>query len=178
MLTHAQSPQNKFTFIPTITAMARTRPLKGKPEKAASKKVASKSAPHKEAPRTATPGSDAPTENGKKRKVDWATIDDTDHFKGFELKAVKRASKGTQSQTPKNTSPAHKKQKIGNAASVEREEYRAAPTTAEILQSNPFPDSQLSDTHYKVEPALEWESTQRYRKFTSKCALLPSPNHA
>jgi len=118
--------------------------------------------------KTATPDNDSRIENGKKRKIDWATIDDTETFQGFKLKPAKAA----QVKTPKNASPAHKKSKPGKAASTEREEYRVAPTSADIVTPNPFEAGQLSETHYKVDPAFEWESTQRYRKFTSKSSSL------
>jgi hypothetical protein len=91
----------------------------------------------------------------KKRKIDWATIDETQLFEGFELKPIKIKT-------------ANKKQKTGQQATPSLESYRDAPLGADIVQKNPFPEGELSETHYIVTPTAEWESTSRYRKFTSK----------
>ena len=110
-----------------------------------------------------------PELNGKKRKIDWATIDDQSHFEGFTLVPTKP------NKAPKKSTPVPKKQKTGRPSSAEVQSYKDAPLDADIAQKNPFPAGKLSDTYYKVEPALEWESTQRYRKFTSKFGpTLPS----
>ncbi|KAF2831080.1 hypothetical protein CC86DRAFT_366554 [Ophiobolus disseminans] len=110
----------------------------------------------KKTPETATPEIDTPDTTSKKRKVDWATIDDKKPFGGFKLEAVKI-------RAPKKSSPSHKKQRTGKSSSVE---YKEAPLDAEIVTKNPFSESELSETHYNVKPPLEWESTLRYRKFT------------
>jgi hypothetical protein len=96
-------------------------------------------------PQTSSPGP------SKKRKIDWATIDDKEPFQGFGLRHIK----ATKSK---------KKQKASSGTNT----YKDAPLDAKILQKNPFVESELSETQYLVEPAAEWESTLRYRKFTSK----------
>lgn len=113
----------------------------------------------KKAPDAATPDTETPDKTSKKRKVDWATIDDKKPFQGFRLEALKTKSR---------SSPAHKKQRTERPVIGALETYKDAPLDADIVQKNPFTGSELSETHYKVKPALEWESTQRYRKFTSK----------
>jgi len=129
-----------------------------------SKSKAKAKATPKKAPATATPDTETPDPESaaQKRKVDWATIDDETPFEGFTLKAVKA------NKPPKKSSPAHKRQKTSKPSNGEVQSYRDAPLDADIVQRNPFPESELSETHYKVNPSLEWESTQRYRKFTSK----------
>ncbi|KAF2026039.1 hypothetical protein EK21DRAFT_37599, partial [Setomelanomma holmii] len=92
----------------------------------------------------------------KKRKIDWSTIDDGKPFEGFKLKAV----------TGKTSTQAAKKQKTTKPAIGDTEDWKAAPLVGEITQANPFPESELSETHFTVMPTPEWESTGRYRKFT------------
>jgi hypothetical protein len=115
----------------------------------------------KNVPAATTPDTDTPGTSTKKRKVDWATIDEPKPFQGFKLKAVK-------AKTPKKAIQANKKQKTGKPSDGETERYRDAPLGADIVQKNPFPESELSETRYQVQPTAEWESTLRYRKFTSK----------
>jgi hypothetical protein len=109
-----------------------------------------------------------PSAASKKRKIDWTTIDETPLFKnGFTLKSAasipaKKSSKGRKS----------KKQKVDEAAEVETEVYKNAPMDANIVQKNPYAECELSQTHYKVQPAKVWEETQRYRKFTSKSCVV------
>ncbi|KAH7069347.1 hypothetical protein FB567DRAFT_540715 [Paraphoma chrysanthemicola] len=100
--------------------------------------------------------SDVSSATSKKRKIDWATIDRDTPFKGFKLNDVKI-------KTPKNAAQAQKKQKTANGDAASGKNM---PLSAEINQPNPFPGSELSETHFRVEPVAEWESTQRYRKFT------------
>jgi hypothetical protein len=97
-----------------------------------------------------TPQTSSPI-SSRKRKIDWATIDDKEPFQGFGLKHIKAAK-------------SKKKQRTSNGT----DGYKDAPLDAKILQKNPFAEGELSETHYLVEPTAEWESTQRYRKFTSK----------
>jgi hypothetical protein len=104
---------------------------------------------------------DASSATRKKRKVNWATIDKGGPFEGFKLKAAKM-------KTPKKSTLAYKKQKTAKSANADTESWRDGPLDADIVQKNPFPESELSETHFSVEPMAEWESTQRYRKFTSK----------
>lgn len=104
----------------------------------------------------------------KKRKVDWSKIDQEKIFEGFTLHAVKPAK----TKTSRNSTPSTKKHKSGKAGTVESETYNDAPMDADIVQKNPFEDGELRETHYKVQPSLEWESTSRYRRFTSKSGLL------
>jgi hypothetical protein len=112
-----------------------------------------------------------PSAASKKRKIDWTTIDETPLFKkGFTVKSAafipaKKSSKGRK----------NKKQKVDEAIEVEREVYKNAPMNANIVQKNPYAECELSQTHYKVLPAMVWEETQRYRKFTSKSCLAQSP---
>jgi hypothetical protein len=109
--------------------------------------------------RTATTSAnDTPGTSTKKRKVDWATIDEPKPFQGFKLKAV----------TAKIPKKADKKQKTGKPSDGERKRYRDA-LGVDIVQKNPFLESDLSETRYQVQPTAEWESTVRYRGFTSKC---------
>jgi hypothetical protein len=99
-----------------------------------------------------------------KRKIDWATIDESEPFPGFK---VKRVAAKVPNTTPQAN--ANKKRKTGKQSSARSDHYTDAPLDAEIVQRNPFPESDLSETHYVVEPKAEWESASRYRKFTSKC---------
>ena len=115
-------------------------------------------------PRSATSNS-----AGKKRKIDWSTVDD---FDGFTLTSV---SVKTQKKSSK---PASKKQRTGAQASGSRNyPGQDAPLDANVDQPNPFPEADLSEVHMKVAPVLYWESTNRYRKFTSKQQSCSS-NHA
>jgi hypothetical protein len=119
----------------------------------------------KKASESATPEAAVPDTASKKRKVNWSTIDEQKKpFEGFKLTAVK-------TKTVKKTSQAGKRQKTTKPATGVSEGYRDAPLDADIVQRNPFAESDLSQTHYKVTPAGLWESTLRYRKFTSKFCL-------
>lgn len=140
-------------------------PPKSKP------KAKTKAAP-KKTPEIATPENNTPESSSKKRKVDWAAIDDST-FDGFTLVSVKTT------KTSRKSAPTPKKQKSAKSEDGETESYnKDAPLDADITQKNPFPNSELSETHYQVEPSAEWESTQRYRKFTSESiisTLIRSP---
>jgi hypothetical protein len=96
-----------------------------------------------------------PKSVSKKRKIDWADIGND--FGGFDLKSVRQ--KATKKRI---VAQASKKQK------TVVDNYKDKPLGADIIQENPFAGSSISDTHYAVTPAAEWESTSRYRKFTSK----------
>ncbi|KAF1946362.1 hypothetical protein EJ02DRAFT_430956 [Clathrospora elynae] len=91
----------------------------------------------------------------KKRKIDWATCEE---FGGFEVKSVNVG-------TSRKAVASSKKQKAGTET---KNNYtgRDAPMEADVVQPNPFPEADLSVVHMKIKPALEWESTNRYRKFT------------
>lgn len=115
-------------------------------------------------PDVETPGAETPDANTKKRKVDWATIDDKKPFAGFKLVPPTKTKAG------KKTKPSRKKQKTGNSAGA-ADRWKDAPMGANIVQENPYSEGVLSETHYQVKPALEWESTNRYRRFTSKSSL-------
>lgn len=128
---------------------------------------APKAAEPKKRPQTTAPGAEGTT--AKKRKVNWATIDDEGTFEGFEVRIVKPG----QARKSKGDSPAPKKQKTGKAGSAETDPYKDAPLDAQSVQKNPFEAGPLGDAHYKVKPEREWESTQRYRKFTSKSSPVP-----
>ncbi|KAF2847843.1 hypothetical protein T440DRAFT_470664 [Plenodomus tracheiphilus IPT5] len=95
----------------------------------------------------------------ERRTVDWSTIDQRKDFDGFKISIVKlKPNKET-------NKPVSKKRKTAKASRAS-EVYKAAPLGAEVSQDNPFPETDLSEVYCKIEPALEWESTQRYRKFT------------
>lgn len=147
--------------------------------KATPKEVPQVATPETETPDTEVPDIEAPalatpTTATRKRKVDWATIDERKPFRGFTLKAAK-------AKTPKKSARRDKKQKTASTTNGETG-YRDAPLGADIVQQNPFQGGELSETHYQVKPVAEWESTQRYRKFTSKWTpswyLLPPLHHA
>jgi hypothetical protein len=119
----------------------------------------------KKKPASATPEASIPNKASKKRKIDWSTIDEQKKpFDGFKLTAVKTK--------PAKPGQASKKQKTSKPATGVAEGYRDAPLDADIVQRNPFAESDLSQTHYKVTPAALWESTLRYRKFTSESHLF------
>jgi hypothetical protein len=126
---------------------------------------ASKATPKKSAGRSAP----TPNTTSNKRKINWATIDESEPFPGFK---VKRVTAKAPDKTPQAN--ASKKRKTGRQSSARSDNYTDAPLDAEIVQKNPFPESDLSETHYVVEPKAEWESASRYRKFTSKCTSLCS----
>jgi hypothetical protein len=113
-------------------------------------------------PESVTPKAAAASTASKKRKIDWSTIDEQKiPFTGFTLQNVKvKATKGS--------SQAGKKQKTSKPTEGLSEAYRDAPLDADIVQKNPFVEGDMSQTHYVVKPAAHWESTLRYRKFTSK----------
>jgi hypothetical protein len=104
-----------------------------------------------------------PTTASKSQQIDWKTIDHPKQFGGFTLGPAKV-------KQSKKSGQAKKKQKTSEG---ETEGYRNAPLDADIVQKNPFSEGDLSQTHYSVKPAAHWESTQRYRKFTSEYYLLP-----
>jgi hypothetical protein len=109
---------------------------------------------------TETVTSNTPTSDktSKKRKIDWATIDDAKPFPGFTLHAPK-------AKTPKKSG--NKRQKTRKSVDGgPNVSYKDAPLDANGVQQNPFEDGTLSEIHYLVKPTAEWESTLRYRKFT------------
>jgi hypothetical protein len=120
----------------------------------------------KKPPESATPETAAANTASKKRKIDWSTIDEQKiPFAGFTLQNVKV-------KATKAPSQAGKKQKTSKPTEGLPEAYRDAPLDADIVQKNPFAEGEMSQTHYVIKPAAHWESTQRYRKFTSKSCCL------
>jgi len=93
------------------------------------------------------------TATAKKQKINWSTID---NFEGFTISSV---GVRTQKQASKH---AAKKSR----ANAEKYPGQDAPLDADVVQPNPFPETDLSDVHVKISPADYWESTSRYRKFT------------
>ncbi|EUC50953.1 hypothetical protein COCMIDRAFT_80648 [Bipolaris oryzae ATCC 44560] len=91
----------------------------------------------------------------KKQKVDWSAIDD---FKGFTIMAA--------NTKPHNKSLVTKNNKTGAEVKTPKYPGQDAPLNANVVQQNPFPEVKLSTVHVKISPALHWESTTRYRKFT------------
>ncbi|KAF1833305.1 hypothetical protein BDW02DRAFT_599192 [Decorospora gaudefroyi] len=112
--------------------------------------------PLKSAPRTKATASGSAE---KKRKIDWSEVDD---FQGFTIKSVNAR---TQKKSRKSAS---KKQKTGTQPKAANHSYPGenAPLDATVVEENPFPETELNEVHVKIEPALHWENTQRYRKFT------------
>jgi hypothetical protein len=106
----------------------------------------------KSKPAVEKPAHIKPPSTDKKRKIDWSTVED---FDGFQVKSA-------------SVKKARKKQKTGAQASEVHYPGRDVPLKAEIVQANPFPGAELSAVHMKIEPAQYWESTNRYKKFTSK----------
>ncbi|KAH7408139.1 hypothetical protein DE146DRAFT_606612 [Phaeosphaeria sp. MPI-PUGE-AT-0046c] len=115
--------------------------------------------PPRKATANAPSDTTTPSTISTKRKIDWSTIDEPDVFEGFTLTAVtsNKRRKTVQSQT---------KETSGTTNDAGIPGYGEAPLSANIVQSNPFPEAALSQSHYAVEPAHVWESTKRYRKFT------------
>ena len=88
----------------------------------------------------------------KKQKIDWSTVD---NFEGFTITSV---GCRTQKQA---SNPAGKQPKSNTGIPDQN-----APLDADVVQPNPFPETELSEVHVKISPAIYWESTSRYRKFT------------
>jgi hypothetical protein len=120
----------------------------------------------KKTPESAIPEVAAAETASKKRKIDWSAVDEQKTpFAGFTLRSVKiKATKGS--------SQAGKKQKTNKPTEGLPVAYRDAPLDADIVQKNPFAEGEMSQTHYIVKPAAYWESTLRYRKFTSKLCCI------
>lgn len=88
---------------------------------------------------------DTPESHKRKReRVDWSSIDQKGTFHGFELKPLKASKKR---RSMKDLRLPH------------------------IVQPNVFDGCNLSETQFTVTPPLEWDSTGRYKKFTSKAPL-------
>lgn len=102
-------------------------------------------------------------------KVDWSTIDQRGNFDGFVIKAAKLKPSKEYCQ-PNNST-----QKTDAMASRRNLSYKEAPLDANILQENPYAETDVSEIHCKIEPAREWESMQRYRKFTSEYKMRCRP---
>lgn len=100
-------------------------------------------------------GSKAPV--SKKQKVDWSAIED---FKGFTITAANIKPH------KKSVAAASKNNKTGAEVKIPKYPGQDAPLDASVIQQNPFPEAKLSTVHVKISPALHWESTTRYRKFT------------
>jgi hypothetical protein len=108
-----------------------------------------------DAPTAPSDGAKPPV--AKRQKVDWSAIED---FQGFTIKPANTKSQ----KKPGNA--AAKSLKPGTEARNPKYPGQDAPLDADVIQSNPFPEAQLSTVHVKISPALHWESTTRYRKFT------------
>ncbi|USP77004.1 hypothetical protein yc1106_04278 [Curvularia clavata] len=93
----------------------------------------------------------------KKPKLDWSTIQD---FHGFTVTAVNAKAQ------KKLRNAAANKHKTATPGKPPKYPGQDAPLDANVVQSNPFPQTELSPVHVKISPALHWESTSRYRKFT------------
>ena len=96
------------------------------------------------------------TPRGTKRKrFDWSNLD----FGGFELKPAKTTKR------PRSS---------GNGRANKKSKQLA---DADIVQDDVF-DAGLSTTECRVSPSIAWESTTRYRRFTSMAPLhLESATH-
>ncbi|RAR06797.1 ebs-bah-phd domain-containing protein [Stemphylium lycopersici] len=93
----------------------------------------------------------------KKRKIDWSAIDE---FEGFTISPVNV-------KTPKKPSKTvGKKQRTSVVGTNINYPGQDAPLDADVIQPNPYPEAELSEVHVKISPALYWESTNRYRRFT------------
>lgn len=112
----------------------------------------------KHASRDAPPTKTNPLNNpgNSKRKMDWDSIDENKAFKGFTLKAV----------APRR--PSNKRQKTGAGARGATGSEKDASRIAEINEENPYKETKLNTIHCQVVPARLWESTDRFRSFTSK----------
>ncbi|KAA8616886.1 ebs-bah-phd domain-containing protein [Pyrenophora tritici-repentis] len=95
-----------------------------------------------------TPPTDNKFATTKKQKIEW---DKVDNFEGFTISSVGL-----------NAPKQGKKSKRNYGAYPGQD----APLDAEVVQPNPFPDTDLSEVHVKISPAIYWENTSRYRKFT------------
>lgn len=115
--------------------------------------------------------STSPNTSTKKHrpKIDWGAIDENGGFGGFTVKTV------TGKKVVKPTGrPSLKKQRSNDDSPTARKEsYKDAPMGADVRQPNPYLETKLSEVYVKVEPQAEWESTQRYRKFTSALTSAP-----
>lgn len=102
--------------------------------------------------------SDSPNDPAaKKPRIDWSTIED---FYGFTVTAATAKAQKKLRHAAANT---HKTQTPGKPPKYPGQD---APLGANVVQSNPFPQTDLSQVHVKISPVLHWESTSRYRKFT------------
>ncbi|KAF2132770.1 hypothetical protein P153DRAFT_393728 [Dothidotthia symphoricarpi CBS 119687] len=102
-----------------------------------------------------TPAGNAPkTSAVRKRKINWAKMNDS-NFGGFEVHTATIRPSGKQS---------NKKQKVD--AQADSDAPDDATTDADITQSNPFTEVDLSATYHVIKPVAEWESTKRYKNFT------------
>lgn len=93
----------------------------------------------------------------KKPKFDWSTVED---FHGFTVTAA-----NTKAQKKLRIAAANK-HKTGTTSKPPKYPGSDAPLDANVVQSNPFSQTELSQVHVKISPVLHWESTSRYRKFT------------
>jgi hypothetical protein len=90
---------------------------------------------------------------GKKARIDWSKVDDLN----FTVKSVTV-------KTPKDSNtPAAKKQKTSANGTSSRHSGQDAS-----LVDRPFPEAEFSEVQLKIEPAVYWEATSRYRKFTCR----------
>jgi hypothetical protein len=101
------------------------------------------------------PNEPAQANDAKKRKIDWSTVDQAPKF---EITAVNIKTQKKPSKLAKTNQ--------GAARGRHVDTFDSDPLDGDIEQSNPFPEVQLSGLHVKITPALYWESTTRYRRFT------------
>lgn len=102
-----------------------------------------------------------PAAVSKKRRIDWETIDEPELFEGFTVKFVTSKKRRKSGRARNQNEPT-----LMDVADMRG--YKKGSLSADIFQANPFPEAPLSAARYTVEPAHIWESTQRYRRFTSK----------
>jgi len=95
----------------------------------------------KQAEKTNTP------QGTKRKRFDWTNAE----FGGFALKPVKISKKRKSS---------------GDVRATKKPGNQAVTGDADILQEDVF-GAGLSATQFRVSPEPEWESTARYRRFTS-----------
>ncbi|CAI6277388.1 unnamed protein product [Periconia digitata] len=86
----------------------------------------------------------------RKRGIDWDTISEDNGFAGFKLRPMKQ---------PKKPQPGFQEP---------TKDYNHMSMEAVVAQANPFPDTDLGPTYFRIAPKPHWESPsfKRYAKFT------------
>lgn len=100
------------------------------------------------------PAIDTLPKSSKRRKVDWSAVDKVG---GFSLTPLKHSKKRKTEPTARSSS-----------------DHSASPSSAEIVQENPFHEAVLSRTLHRVHPEQEYLALNHYRNFTSMISLQPS----